>query len=202
VYNNSMTKEKIILTDCDGVLLNWEYAFGEWMEFHGHTPVPEHNKFYKIRDKYGLQFDEQGDQIIKNFNESAAIGFLPALRDAQYYVKLLHEKYQYKFLVVTSLSLHPYAQKLRINNLKKLFGDDAFEDFIFLDTGADKNEVLEDLANKYNNNFWIEDKPENVDIGHNLGFRGILIEHGHNMDYKGPASVVATWEEVYNIVTS
>ena len=34
-----------------------------------------------------------GDQAIKNFNESAAIGFLHVLRDAQYFVKKLHEQH-------------------------------------------------------------------------------------------------------------
>ena len=27
--------DKVILTDCDGVLLNWEYAFHCWMDAHG-----------------------------------------------------------------------------------------------------------------------------------------------------------------------
>ena len=29
------SKYKIILTDCDGVLLDWEKAFTEWMESKG-----------------------------------------------------------------------------------------------------------------------------------------------------------------------
>lgn len=27
---------KVILTDCDGVLMNWEYAFNTWMQAHGY----------------------------------------------------------------------------------------------------------------------------------------------------------------------
>jgi FMN phosphatase YigB (HAD superfamily) len=30
--------DKLILTDVDGVLLNWEYAFNIWMKRHGYTP--------------------------------------------------------------------------------------------------------------------------------------------------------------------
>ena len=44
-------KSKIILTDIDGVVLNWEYAFGEYMEVQGHQPVEGHNKFYSVRQK-------------------------------------------------------------------------------------------------------------------------------------------------------
>ena len=46
--------------------------------------------------------------MVKQFNESAAIGFMIPLRDAQwYYVKLLHEKHRYRFVAITSLSLDP-----------------------------------------------------------------------------------------------
>jgi FMN phosphatase YigB (HAD superfamily) len=30
--------DKLILTDVDGVLLNWEYAFNIWMQRHGNKP--------------------------------------------------------------------------------------------------------------------------------------------------------------------
>ena len=193
-------KSKIILTDVDGVVLNWEYAFGEYMEFQGHQPVIGHNKFYSVRKKFNLPSDASGDLIIKTFNESAAIGFLPPLRDAQYFIKKLHEQHQFQFIAITSLSLLPYAQQLRKRNLGKLFGEECFLDVICLDTGAGKSEVLARLAPKYQGCFWLEDKPENADIGHELGLKSLLMEHGHNMNYEGPAKIVLNWEEIYNIV--
>ena len=198
----NVNKNKIILTDVDGVLLDWEEGFGVWMEHHGHKPVEGYKKMYKIRDRYGLSYDQAGDNFVRQFNESAAIGFLPPVRDAQYYVKLLAEKHQYRFLAVTSLSLDPYAKKLRTRNLMKIFGSDTFIDVICLDTGADKDEILVDLANTYKGNWWIEDKPSNVDAGIDVGFKGILVEHGHNMDYEGSAVVAKTWEEIYNVITN
>lgn len=197
-----MNKEKIILTDCDGVILDWEFAFQNWMEHRGHYPVEGHKLHYSIRQKFNLKTDSTGDQVIKNFNESAAIGFLPPLRDAQYYVKLLHEKHQYQFVALTSLSLDPYAKELRTKNLNKLFGEDCFKEVICLDTGADKFEDLAVLAKKYPKAFWLEDKPENVDAGIDAGLTGILIEHGHNMYYDGNATVCKNWEDVYNIIVN
>jgi hypothetical protein len=196
-----LNKQKIILTDVDGVLLDWEEGFSVWMEHHGYKTVDEYKTMYKIGERYNISNNE-GHKQVRIFNESAAIGFLPPLRDAQYYVKLLAEKHQYRFLAVTSLSLDPYAKKLRTRNLMKIFGNDTFVDVICLDTGADKDEVLADLAKTYKGNWWIEDKPSNVDTGINEGFNGILIEHGHNMDYSGTATVVKTWEEIYNVVTA
>lgn len=192
--------KKVILTDVDGVLLDWEEGFTVWMSHHGHEPVKDYKLMYKIGDRYGISNNE-GHRMVKLFNESAAIGFLPPLRDAQYYVKLLAEKHGYRFLAVTSLSTDEYAKELRVRNLNKLFGD-VFVDVICLDTGADKDDVLAELAKKYAGNWWIEDKPENVVAGFDVGFRGILVEHGHNMNQKVPADVVTSWEEIHNLVTN
>ena len=193
-----MKKDKIILTDCDGVILDWEEGFSVWMEHHGHNKTEGYQYVYSIGDRYGLT-REQGNKLVKQFNESAAIGFLPPLRDAQFFVKKLHEQHQFKFICITSLSLDPYAKYLRERNLKKLMGD-AFIDVVCLDTGADKDEILKEYGNKYPGNYWIEDKPENVNWGIEAGLNGILIEHGHNMDYTGHANVVKDWEEIYNLI--
>ena len=42
----------------------------------------------------------------------------------------------------------------------------------------------------------------NVDWGIDAGLKGILVEHGHNMHYKGDASVCKNWEEIYNLITN
>ena len=101
--------------------------------------------------------------------------------------------------MLTSLSLDPYAKELRIRNLNKIFGD-IFLDVICLDTGADKDEALDQLALKYQGNYWVEDKPENVMAGVDRGFTGILIEHGHNMGWED-TFVAKKWEDIYNLVT-
>tara|TARA_B100001057_G_scaffold468264_1_gene527268 strand:+ start:19910 stop:20506 length:597 start_codon:yes stop_codon:yes gene_type:complete len=194
-----MNKDKIILTDCDGVILDWEEGFSVWMEHHGHEKVEGYQYLYNIGQRYGMS-SEAGNKLVKQFNESAAIGFLPPLRDAQFFVKKLHEQHQYKFICITSLSLDPYARQLRMRNLNKLFGD-AFIDVICLDTGADKDDILMEYGTKYPGNYWIEDKPENVNWGIDAGLDGVLVEHGHNMDYTGQANVVKNWEEIYNLIT-
>jgi hypothetical protein len=54
---------------------------------------------------------------------------------------------------------------------------------------------------KYNDCYWIEDKPENAVAGVNVGFKAILMEHGHNMDSNVDAIVVKNWEEIYMLLT-
>ena len=189
-------KQKYILTDIDGVVLDWEEGFSVWAEHHGHEKVEGYQFKYSIGDRYGLTH-QQGNQMVKTFNESAAIGFLPPLRDAQFFIKKLHEQHRYKFIALTSLSLDPYAHALRERNLKKLMGD-AFAKVICLDTGADKDEALERLAKRYKGCYWIEDKPVNLHAGVKVGFKGILMEHGHNMNVKVDGMIAKNWEDVYN----
>ena len=189
--------DKIILTDCDGVLLNWEYAFCIWMEQHGYKQIPDGNQQYDIAKRFNIGSSE-GKALVHSFNESAAIGFLPALRDSIYYVKRLHEEHGYEFHCITSLSLDPSAKKLRQMNLDKMFGPSAFTVLECLDTGADKDEFLDE---RYADTgyYWIEDKMQNAVAGLNVGLTPILIEHGWNMNDSVPVGMkkVVKWKEIY-----
>lgn len=190
---------RIILTDCDGVLLDWEWAFNVWVREHGFEEVPGAKLHYDMSIRYGVS-KEQVRKLIKMFNESAAIGFLPALRDAMYYVKRLHEEHGYRFHCITSLSRDENAQKLREMNLHKLFGVTAFERIVCLDTGADKHEALEEYEGT--GCFWCEDKIENAEAGYKVGLKPLLLEHGHNMHYYHPGiTVVKNWKEIYQVIT-
>jgi hypothetical protein len=175
--------DRLILTDCDGVCLDWEWAFNVWMQEHGFIEVPDSKLSYDMAIRYGIP-KEQVRKLIKVFNESAAIGFLPAQRDAMYYVKKLVEKHGYRFHAITSLSLDPNAQKLREMNLHKLFGSTAFERIVCLDTGADKDEALEEYEGT--GLYWIEDKISNAETGYKYGLQPLLLEHGHNFEYEHP----------------
>ena len=154
-----------ILVDCDGVLLDWGYSFASWMHRHNYNVV-DNSGVYDIGTKYGLKKQEK-ERLVRMFNESAAIRKLPPLRDAMKYVKKLHEENGYIFHAITSLSNDQYAQHLRTKNLRELFGDTAFEKYVYLDTGADKDDALEPYRNS--GCYWVEDKPQNVDCGINLG---------------------------------
>ena len=125
------------------------------------------------------------------------MGFLPPLRDAQYYMKLLAERLGYRFVAVTSLSSDVYAQKLRTCNLNKLFGDGTFVDYHYLPCGADKDDILEELSHKYYGSIWVEDKIVNAQVGAKLKYDSIIMEHGHNMNYDGAIKIVKNWEEIY-----
>jgi hypothetical protein len=170
------------------------------MQEHGFAEVTDSKLNYDMSVRYGIS-KEQVTKLIRIFNESAAIGFLPALRDAVFYVKRLHEEHGYVFHCITSLSLDANAQRLRKMNLQKLFGKTAFDRIVCLDTGADKDAALEPY--KDTGCWWVEDKPENALVGHKLGLRSILIEHGHNMHfYHDNVPVMKNWKQLYELVTA
>lgn len=197
-----MKKKKVILTDIDGVVLDWEFAFHNWMEHRGHNLVSDYLNYYNMSERFNLK---NAKRAIEQFNESASVGFIPPLRDAQYYIRMLHERHQYRFIAITSMSKDLHACKLRERNLSKLFGSNTFMEYHFLDCGADKDEVLADLSKKWKGHYWIEDKVENANVGFDLGFKALIMEHKHNMDSILNARLipyVRNWEEIYNLVTS
>jgi hypothetical protein len=192
-------KPRTILVDCDGVCLDWEYAFDVYLQQHGFRKVEGGNLKYDIGKRYGID-GEQGKKLIKIFNESAHIGFLPPLRDSMYYIKRLHEEHGYVFHAITSLSRNENACELRRMNLRKLFGNTAFEKFVFLDTGEDKDGALEPYRGT--GLWWIEDKIVNCQVGHAMGLRPLLMEHGHNLDFTDvDIPRVKNWREIYNLIT-
>jgi hypothetical protein len=192
-------RKKLILTDADGVCLDWEWAFNVYMQEHGFEEIEGSKLNYDMSIRYGIP-REQVVKLIRIFNESAAIGFLPAQRDAMYYIKKLHEKHGYVFHCITSLSLNPNAQRLREMNIHKMFGPTAFERIVCLDTGAHKDDALEEYEGT--GLVWLEDKVENAEAGYKYGLNPLLMVHGHNMHHYHPGiTPVKNWQEIYKYVT-
>ena len=104
-------KEKVILTDCDGVLLDWGYSFDQWMARHGYEAKEGFESNYAMAKKYGLEKSE-AKRLIRIFNESAAVRKIPPLRDAIKYVRKLHEEHGYVFHCITSMTTDHYATHL------------------------------------------------------------------------------------------
>ena len=185
-----------ILTDVDGVLLNWVNSFHAWMQ--NEKKMTRNTGFendYKMSNQYGIS-GNQAAKFVREFNNSSNIGFLNPFRDAQIVLPTLDAT----FTTITSLSRNKFSQYLRINNLKMAFPDVVFDDFIFLDTGENKTKELEKFQGS--GYFWIEDKFENAIEGRNFGLQSILMVHGHNEE-RGRASglpIAQDWMDVRRII--
>lgn len=190
-----LKKPKLILVDCDGVLLDWESSFHEWMDSEGYKIVPDCDvNAYSLHFHYGLSKKKIRELIVK-FNSSAAIATLKPFRDSvEFVTKLSNEGYS--FCVITSLSTDKYAISAREANLKLVFPTVDFE-VICLDTGSDKDEAL--LPYKNSGLFFIEDKTENAQTGNRLGLTSLLIRHTHNENVKD-IPILDNWREIYEYI--
>lgn len=187
--------DKKIIVDCDGVLLDWAYAFDIWMGEHGYKRLPNTNHYYDQSIRYGITEDEAHRQI-KKFNESGCVGFIPAYKDAVEYMNKLYNL-GWKFEVISSLDRDKYAQKLREKNLIHIFGNV----FDFIDCGLDysvgkKQYLLERYEGK--KYYWIEDSIKNAESGLSIGLISVIMDHDYNKEWKGPR--VKDWKEIYQLI--
>lgn len=190
-------KTNTILVDADGVLFDWEHGFDHFMRDQGFEYQPNGKDQYLMNLRYNCDADTAKEKI-KEFNESADIEFLPALRDSVKYVRLLRAA-GWQFHCITSLSNLEVAKSRRRRALDREFGPNVIETLTCLDTGADKDQALEPF--RHSGLWWIEDKPANADLGHSLGLRSILVKHPHNSGHRCSYPRVDHWQEIYEIVT-
>ena len=108
-----------ILTDADGVLLNWRDSFDYYMMYNHSIFATGDVRKYDQTLRYNMAAEDINRYILQ-FNNSSNIGFLPPLYDSVKYIQKLYEM-GYTFKVITSLSLNPFSQELRTKNLKKIF---------------------------------------------------------------------------------
>ena len=187
-------RDKVILTDCDGVLLDWEYHFYKWVfETHG---LEQKASLYSVAKALEIPWKD-GAKLIQEFNKSEMMRSLSPLRDAVKYVRKLHEEHGYLFHVITSQTDDQLGQAYRKENLINVFGD-VFDGFTILKTGQNKDKVLAKWEGT--ECFWIEDKVSNLKMGNDVGLEGILISHSWNNDCDDERKV-KSWKEIYNIIT-
>jgi hypothetical protein len=190
---------RIILTDVDGVLLEWEKHFAMWMASRGYYEKASKKDVYSMKKRYGLD-EEEKSELIEEFNRSAWMGTQMPLPGAQTWVKLLHAE-GWTFIPITSQTKDIPGQQLRKKRLQELFGGTVFSNFFILDTGADKHEALAEFHGT--GLWWVEDKPENAELGLEFGLRPLLYNHTYNQKYKNPkVKRVSNWKQIRSIINS
>jgi len=192
-------KEKLILTDCDGVLLEWNTAFEAYMVDAGYERIPNTDQHYNLSWRFDATF-EQVRELVTQFNESPDISQLHPLPGAKETVDRLH-KLGFRFICITSLSDDPMAKQYRTHNLMHEFGN-VFDDLICLPVGESKGHILEKWGGS--GLFWLEDHFMNAEAGHEVGLKPILFGTTYNAhlqtDLFPRANISSPWTDVENII--
>lgn len=191
----SFEVENLILTDVDGVLLDWIGGFEKYMKATYNLETIDASS-YDIDHRFGIMTTDGGFSYIEEFNHSPLIGQLDAQRDAHFFVRQL-VNVGYKFVVITSLSKNDDSCDARIKNLETIFGEDAFHDFVFLDIGERKNDALKRFEGT--GLPWIEDLPKNAMDGLNVGLETYLVDQSYNTDFAHPdIKRVDNWSQLFS----
>ena len=202
------TSNKIILTDVDGVLLEWENHFTKWMlqrtlfdekgsRVYPYRLLEDKENTYEMAERFGVTKLEIRKEI-REFNKSAWMGTQSPMPDSQTWIKLLHAE-GWTFIPITSQTSDKPAQELRKRRLEELFGKQVFSNYHILGTGADKDSALAEFHNT--GLYWVEDKPKNALAGLNYGLRVILIDHPYNRDFNHPnITRVNNWKQIHEML--
>lgn len=184
--------EKIILTDVDGVLLNWLDPFSDWcLERYGYERVALHGR---VEKQIAIPEDVCPIELGREFNRTGWIGDLPPLGDAVKYVRKMYEEHGIRFLVISALGECRHAKRLRIQNLNEVFGAKVFTEVHCVKDSASKEVILERFEGT--GMYWLEDSPANAEMGGALGLSPVLFG-----DRKRRAPVnVDSWRELYHDV--
>lgn len=192
--------KKIILTDADGVLVNWNKAFSEFILSKGYKQLPDTDEEYSLAARYGISAKESKD-LVKEFNESENIAYLQPFADSVKYVKKLADL-GFKFIVISSLSDSPAAKEYRTKNLLNIFGD-VFINIVCIETGANKLNTLMSWSDT--GFYWIEDHTNQAEAGYEAGLKPILINHSYNEQYETnlfpKVSIQHPWKEIFGIIS-
>jgi|TARA_Y100000310_G_scaffold30632_1_gene29078 beta-phosphoglucomutase-like phosphatase (HAD superfamily) len=199
---------RIILTDVDGVLLEWEHHFTKWMvqrtyfdkkgsRYHPYRLLEDKENTYEMAERFGVTIPEIRKEI-REFNRSAWMGTQRPIPDSQTWVKLLHAE-GWTFIPITSQTSDKPAQELRKKRLGELFGEQVFSNYHILGTGADKGSALAEFHNT--GLYWVEDKPKNALAGLNYGLKVLLYDHPYNQDFNHPEITrVNNWKQIHEIL--
>lgn len=171
--------KKTILTDVDGVLLDWIEPFLEFINFKN--------------------LDDVVDEEAIAFVESDAIRSLKPINKSFEYVPALWCD-GYEFIGISSISSNPAVKENRLINLRSVYGD-VFSDCHCLETNAPKKNFLKSMVDAYGKDniaFWVEDTLENAIAGVELGLKTYLMDPASKYDMVDDRIIVVSdWKEIY-----
>lgn len=192
-----MPDKKIILTDVDGVILDWHSAFNVFAKSLGYE-FKKTDRYF-VSDTHNVS-EKRADAMVELFNTSPTFGRLSAFNRAEDVIGSLYREHDFRFIAITTAGINSETVRLRKENLITLFGG-AFIDFYVIGEKEDKKDYLKKF--KGSGYSWLEDLPSNAAKGLDLGLKPILFSRPYNRDFQHEKiSRVFDWDDAKKIILS
>lgn len=168
---------KLILTDIDGVVLDWLGSFYNYLT--------DMNIAYNDSILENLI-----DQHVEKFQKSSYyFGCLKTCKKSEIFLKKIH-RLDYRIIAITACGTDDIIKNFRKNNLYQHFGN-LFDDILFVNVHDSKQPYLQNFESA----IWIEDNYHHYLTGLNCGHKSFLIKHPYNENHC--ADFVQDWQEIY-----
>lgn len=188
---------KNIVTDCDGVVLDWHLGFYHWMRAKGETVLTPYPNLYAMTDAHPGKTKEQVFAEIPVFNTTpdfAKLTYCEGALDGILALKALFP--EARIIVLTAVGEAEETKTHRRENLKGL----PIDELILVPLHLSKRAWLEQIEGPA---MFIEDHPGHAGVGAEIGMTSILIDRPWNRD-PAPAGVIRAmgWPDIVEIARS
>lgn len=190
---------KIILTDIDGVILDFGQTFLKFLEeVKGEVTTVE--DYFRGKREIPL---EEHQRIVAEYTHSDYFRHLNPKLCALDVLNGLRKE-GWRFIAVTACDTeHPdqcikTAYNNRMENLERHFPD-VFEDMHFSPWSTGKKEIL----SRYQPTWWIDDRADHAHDGHDAGHKAIIMRgEDTHIDANNHANlpIVETWHEIKALI--
>lgn len=189
-----------IITDIDGVLLDWNNGFDVWLKNVKHIKG-KHDcapTTYGMQDKYNLT-DKQILTLINEFNSTEDFGHLQGIRDAVDVVPNIISDEQFDwFWISCFLPVNGSNQLVRERRNRNIYTSfNRYIPGICLELRESKINSL--MTFDANNSIFVEDSLHHAQDSAECGFKTFLIDYPYNQSEKPLSSKiirVKTWAEI------
>lgn len=195
----------VILTDIDGVLIQWQSGLPYFAAKHNLNVARTlellyEDKFVSPADLFGCN-DELAAKLLMKYNNSDFIKYLSPYQDAVQVINRLKDRFD--FVAITALGDTDDALMNRMFNLNALFPG-AFRDVMLVNYGESKTPHYMSAKIKYKDNLvcFVDDLAHNLEDCHAVISRLPLVHmlRGERSIAQCPVITTTNWYELEPVV--
>lgn len=193
-----------ILTDVDGVLLNFVKGFAEFLKSKSLFKEEldseiQGNKYFDLKDLIILDCPIECESLINEFYSSEYVGQLKEQQEGlRNIIKSLSN--EFNLICITCIGTSDHLKEQRRINLINVFGD-HFEEIHCINLNDSKEEFIFDLSKRYNVFTYIDDRLKHINESINAGIKPILFTQGHkHTENSDDFHIMDCWHQIHDFI--